>query len=86
MVYSFLDYGFDIDDHHFKLCEPSGIKPLDYFKRFLKFTVINQKTLKYENDFQAQVMTLHSPISKGQSTCALYMDPFYLISDLTSAL
>ena len=51
MVYSFLDYGFDIDDHHFKLCEPSGIKPLDYFKRFLKFTVINQKTLKYENDF-----------------------------------
>ena len=31
MVYSFLDYGFDIDDHHFKLCEPSGIKPSDYF-------------------------------------------------------
>ena len=36
MVYSFLDYGFDIDDHHFKLCEPSGIKPLDYFKNISK--------------------------------------------------
>ncbi len=41
----------------------------------------NQHILEQEDDFQTLVMTLNSPMNMRHSNCAVYTDPFYLVSD-----
>ena len=48
-------------------------------------TVINQKTLKQEDDFQIQFMTLNSLESMEHSNCAVKTDPFHLKRDLITS-
>ena len=41
-------------------------------------------TLKWEDDFKTQVMTLNGPMNMRHNNCAVSTEPFHLISDLNT--